>query len=111
MKPSIIGPYPIALWPLLHEVSGATKPTYSQGFNFYDLPNFTPPPPGATIVVLGQQVARALGLPPGLIHPVVIGGVTWRQVPHPSGRNLWYNVAEHRTIVGVLLEELLCQTQ
>jgi hypothetical protein len=59
-----------------------------------------------TIVLLGEEVRRAFCHPPLLLHPQDIGGSTWRQVPHPSGRNRWYNGSENRKAVGLLLEEL-----
>ena len=61
---------------------------------------------GRTVVLLGQEVVRAFGIPPVLLHPQVIGGTTWRQIPHPSGLNRWYNDAENVRLVGLLLEEL-----
>jgi len=75
---------------------------------------------GRTVVLLGNEVRRAFdfvlrgdgslfgdeGLPPVLVHPTVIGGVTWRQIPHPSGLNRWYNEPENVKVVELLLEEL-----
>ena len=74
---------------------------------------------GRTVVLLGQSVREAFhyvleewhgvpvgGLPALLIHPQQVEGVTWRQVPHPSGRNLWFNEPENRKVVELLLEEL-----
>jgi hypothetical protein len=61
---------------------------------------------GRTVVLLGRDVQKAFGHPPLLLHPQVIGGCTWRQLPHPSGRNPWYNDPEHRRLAGVLMEEL-----
>lgn len=61
---------------------------------------------GRTVVLLGEDVRRAFGHPRSLLHPQVIGGCTWRQVPHPSGRNLWFNDASNREMVAMLLEEL-----
>lgn len=84
---------------------------------------------GRTVVLLGGSVREAfsramhdspkfyhetletlclgrLGLPPVLVHPQMAGGCTWRQIPHPSGRNLWYNVPKNRETVAMLLEEL-----
>ena len=45
-------------------------------------------------------------LPKLLVHPQEVAGCTWRQVPHPSGRNLWYNDPENRKVVAMLMEEL-----
>lgn len=61
---------------------------------------------GRTIVLFGSEVRVAFGHPRLLVEPQTIGGCTWRQVPHPSGRNLWYNDPDHKKMVGVLLEEL-----
>lgn len=122
------------LWRMLHEVSGATRVDYRDGFDRRNLVvgewnahearlaaarignelcrDLLSPRPGGklpTVVALGREVAEAFELPRehGLIIPYERGGVIWRQVPHPSGRNLWYNEPEHRMMVGVLLEELL----
>jgi hypothetical protein len=61
---------------------------------------------GRTIVLLGADTVAAFGLPRLLLHPQENGGATWRQIPHPSGRNLWYNNDENRTLVAMLLEDL-----
>jgi hypothetical protein len=61
---------------------------------------------GRTVVLLGADTANAFGLPRLLLHPQENGGVTWRQIPHPSGRNLWYNDEQNRTLVSMLLEDL-----
>lgn len=61
---------------------------------------------GRVVVVLGTTVRIALGLPQVLIHPQEIEGVTWRQIPHPSGRNLFYNDEVNRSLVAMLLESL-----
>jgi hypothetical protein len=81
---------------------------------------------GRTIVLLGAAVREAFdfclkgsgdmltsspvmgerGLPPLLVHPQEAGGCTWRQIPHPSGRNLFYNEPKNREIVALLMEEL-----
>lgn len=110
---------------MLHEVSGASRRDYAEGFERRNLvtgpwsakaaraaaASFTPPPPGATIVVLGAETARSLGLDPRLVDPQARDGwpgVVCRVVPHPSGRCRWYNLDEHRLVVGLLLEELMC---
>lgn len=59
-----------------------------------------------TIVLLGKDTVAAFGIPPLLIHPQVIGGATWRQIPHPSGRNHWYNDEQNKLLVAMLLEDL-----
>lgn len=61
---------------------------------------------GRSVVLLGEQVRSAFAHPRLLLHPQVIGGATWRQVPHPSGRNRWYNEVQNRELVAMILEDL-----
>ncbi len=61
---------------------------------------------GRHVVLLGREVQQAFAHPPLLIHPQVIGGCTWRQLPHPSGRNFWYNDPDNVKLAELLLEEL-----
>jgi hypothetical protein len=61
---------------------------------------------GREIVTLGEDVRRVLGLESRLIEPQTMYGATWRCIPHPSGRNLWYNDPQNRMLVAVLLEQL-----
>jgi hypothetical protein len=65
---------------------------------------------GATVVVLGAQTRDALRLRHELVLPIVEHGVTWRQLPHPSGRNLWYNDPECAALAAMLLEELFLKS-
>ncbi len=115
------------LWLMLHEVSGASRRDYTEGFERRNLvagewgrratrkaaARFTPPPAGANIVVLGAETARSLGLDPRLVDPQTREGwpgVAVRVVPHPSGRNPWFHDEMHRLVVGLLLEEMLYGT-
>lgn len=66
---------------------------------------------GRTVVVLGQAPRLALGLPEQLVHPLDRDGVSWRQLPHPSGRNRWYNDPKNREIAASLLAELFLRGQ
>ena len=61
---------------------------------------------GCTVVVFGNAVREAFGLPRHLVHPLESRGVLWRQLPHPSGRSLWYNDPGHVRVAELLLEEL-----
>lgn len=65
---------------------------------------------GRVVLVLGAEPRDALRLPPLLVKPQDLHGVTWRQLPHPSGRNLWYNVPENKHLAELLLEELYRNT-
>lgn len=61
---------------------------------------------GRTVVVLGEAVRGAFDLPRELILPVRRDDVVWRQLPHPSGRNLWFNDETCAELAALLLEEL-----
>lgn len=64
---------------------------------------------GDTVVLLGDEVRRAFRLPKLFLHPIVRDGVTYRQVPHPSGRCLFYNDPINQEIVGMLIRCLTGQ--
>ena len=66
---------------------------------------------GREVVVLGASTRKIIGLPELLIHPLIWRGATWRQLPHPSGRNLWYNDPTCRMLASVLLAELYLSAQ
>lgn len=57
------------------------------------------------VVVLGKDVAEAMRLDTELF---VWGGPSgrWVTIPHPSGRNHWYNNPVHRFAAGALLYDL-----
>lgn len=64
---------------------------------------------GRTAVLLGNAVRDAFGVPPLLVHPQESRGVTWRQLPHPSGRCHWYNDPKNREVAALLFEELFLE--
>jgi len=61
------------------------------------------------VLVLGNEAWDALGLPQsqGPLWKLELDGVRWRLIPHPSGRNRWYDDPANRIIVGMILEELI----
>lgn len=61
---------------------------------------------GRHVLLLGAGPRRALGVPELLVHPQEIDGITWRQLPHPSGRCRWYNDEDCRALAATLLEDL-----
>lgn len=62
-------------------------------------------PRGSNVIVLGQAVKEALGLRDAVIvHPTEIDGITYRVIPHPSGRNLFYNNPINRMMIRILLQ-------
>lgn len=115
------------LWSMLHARTGATKHEYLEVFDRRNLLSSqqwkmadarqaaeglcgeleSVRPELLTVVVLGAEPAAALGLSPQpLILPFHRGGVLYRRLPHPSGRNLWYNDPAQRAVAELLLEEL-----
>lgn len=65
---------------------------------------------GRRVVLLGMQVVRAvLGSGDG-VAPIEwrrsLDGHTWCYLPHPSGKNRWYNDDANRAAAELLLEEL-----
>lgn len=69
---------------------------------------------GSTVILLGRDVLAAFTCPerplkPILIHPQVHGGITWRWLPHPSGRTTKYNDPAMRMLAGMLLADVIQQ--
>jgi hypothetical protein len=58
------------------------------------------------VVVLGRDAWRALGFK-AAESAIVIVANKWHRVPHPSGKNLWYNSQANRTKVKRLFEALV----
>lgn len=63
--------------------------------------------PGDQVVLLGEAVRRSLELQKMLIHPLTVDGITYRQIPHPSGRNRFYNDPALKFLVGDMLRSLI----
>ena len=64
---------------------------------------------GRAVVVLGTQVRAALDLPqtePLVWRRCLPYEFNWIAVPHPSGRNCWYNEPGRRDQVGAMLRAL-----
>jgi len=119
------------LWSMLSAVSGMSRSEYAESFDrrnlspdMRDLPKselrslgaraIDAVPRGARVVLLGQQVRVAISdrlsrpLDASLtIHPQERDGVVWRLIPHPSGRCLYYNDPVARTMVGMMLADLV----
>lgn len=77
---------------------------------------------GSLVILLGIDVLTAFSsalckghkrlehdevLRPVFIHPQVVGGVTWRLLPHPSGRSILFNDPITRTLAGLALSDVL----
>lgn len=62
---------------------------------------------GRHVLALGQEVARALDIPPDAprMLPFPWEGMTVRLIPHPSARSLWYNLEANKVALGMILEE------
>lgn len=63
---------------------------------------------GRSVVLLGRDVQNAFGVQPSApaAAQTTVERITWYQVPHPSGRNHWYNDPENRRLVSGLLGKL-----
>lgn len=64
---------------------------------------------GRRVVLLGTQVRAALGFAatePFVWHKCVIPPFKWAAMPHPSGRNLWYNQPTNKAAAAAFLLEL-----
>ena len=59
---------------------------------------------GSIVIVLGNTASMIMSLPPLFLHPQIIDGVTWRQIPHPE--DLWYYDDVNSDLVALLLESL-----
>lgn len=109
------------LWKLLEARTGASKRDYLRAFDRLNLvtgqrwsmpearkevERLRPQLAGRVVVLLGQDVRLAFGVPRLLIHPQEVDGITFRQLPHPSGLNLWFNSETNRSLASMLLEEL-----
>lgn len=58
-----------------------------------------------TVVVFGNEVRRLLGLERSG-RPIVRNGVTYVQLPHPSGRCRWYNESRNASAASRILADL-----
>lgn len=112
------------LWVMLHDVAGSSRREYLDGFDRRNLltgvwnaaaardaaRELWSTLNGRRVVLLGQAVVNAANLHrmPPLVWSVS-DGVTWCEVPHPSGRNLIHNDQIMRFAVGLLLEEELAR--
>lgn len=113
------------LWQMLNDRCGAFQNDYTEAFDRRNVlsarqwsaqaarrgaQELAPRLAGRDVVLLGSDTIKAFALPP--VPPLAwqTGGGAWARwirVPHPSGRNLWFNDEVHRLATGLLLEELL----
>lgn len=93
----------------LWKLSGLTREAYERSFQRVNVSDMPEIPNRSRVVVLGREAWRALGLPFVVpLDEVALPGVftTFTYVPHPSGKNLWYNDQENCRRVGELLRRL-----
>lgn len=71
-------------------------------------------PMQSTVILFGRRsldfIRQSVDLPICLLHPQSMSGRTWRQFPHPSGLNRFYNDPTMREILAILLEDLYRET-
>lgn len=121
LYPSPVGCTGHRLWVMLNRRTGASEEEYLEAFDRRNLlcaqtwnkaeaqdaaSHLIREVRGRVVLVLGADVRDILKLPVKLVHPQELYGVTWRQLPHPSGRNPWYNERGNREVAELLLEEL-----
>lgn len=110
------------LWKMLNELTGAHKADYLRAFDRRNLlskrvwdpmlaaiesKNLWDSLKGRTVLVLGNSPCQVLHLPTETrLLWNNYRGVRWCLVPHPSGRNHWYNIEINRELVALRLEEL-----
>jgi hypothetical protein len=63
---------------------------------------------GRTVVVLGNEVWHALGLPKAVWFgsAMTADGTTWYRVPHPSGLNQKYNDEKNVARMRILMRDI-----
>lgn len=126
--PAPVGCTGYRIWQMLHAHTGALRQEYADGFDRLNIVDnlawdrqearyravtlMRAQLSGRHVVCLGAEVRDAMGFPEDW-PPVRRWGhdtrdrfAGWRWIPHPSGRNPFYNDPEARIVVGLLLEEL-----
>lgn len=118
------------IWQMLHERTGASRAAYLRAFdrrNVLDSRTWNREAArsagltmwlsleGRTVVLLGREVLRAMGL--GQTAPLEwhLDTQRWCYMPHPSGLNHWYNDPVNWAAASLRLEQLyeesaLCAT-
>jgi hypothetical protein len=100
------------LWQMIHDVSGMSQSDYLERFarTNLDEPALRQMAADADVILpLGETVWAHFGLS-RKSRPfdwVIQGDKRFAYVPHPSKRNLWYNSAENRRLVGEFLVSLV----
>lgn len=90
----------------LWKLSGLPKREYLAAFTRVNAVDRPVIPPGARAIILGREAWSSLGLPfaaPLQELDMPVSRIRFVYVPHPSGRNLWYNDENNRQRVGELL--------
>lgn len=112
----------------LQQMSGLTREDYERGFDKMNLlrgrwsrsaarragSKMVARLCGRTVVVLGAETWRALAVGPRpepgaalVLSEDKITTTTWHYLPHPSGRNLWYNDSKNRAVALRLICKLV----
>lgn len=115
------------LWSVLHEETGCGLRAYLEAFERVNVlvgswdrsrareaaRGLRSRLAGRTILLLGREVHRAFEAPTDveLLDCYWEGETVLYLLPHPSGRNLWYNKESNRRLVGALLGRLYRQAR
>ena len=63
-------------------------------------------PEGSEVILLGKDVQRVFRVRTEPMAKTKSRGVLFHSVPHPSGRNLFYNIEKNKRTVGRLMSRL-----
>jgi hypothetical protein len=100
------------LWRMINEVSGMSRQEYVEKFarTNLDESDLKEKVTAADVIVLLGRVAWGHFRLPAKVRPldgIYRGDKHFALVPHPSGRNLWYNDPANRRAVGEFLSALV----
>lgn len=59
------------------------------------------------VLLAGKRVAAAFGVRARYFAPVSVGRATVYVIPHPSGRNRWWNSPENRAMAAAFLATII----
>jgi hypothetical protein len=104
------------LWQMISEVSGISRDQYVEKFSRTNLdePDLDEKVEASTVIIPLGRVAWGHFRLPAKARPLTgihRSGKKFVLVPHPSGRNLWYNDPANRRAVGEFLSALCSEEE
>lgn len=104
LEPNKSGPGGV-LHRLLHSRTGASASEYIAAFDRRTI-RYAGDLTARRVLVLGGAARIKLGLSPLLAEPMVVDGVTYRQLPMPNSRTKWYRDPVCAELAALVLEEM-----